>query len=99
MNWDVLTSLSVWDGGEISDLRFADASQYPVCATDDLFSTSDAVIAVADGQEGGSIADAALVLEAKRLGLSREATRALLRERCALVLRVVAAGFDAQADG
>ncbi|WP_430475603.1 L-serine ammonia-lyase, iron-sulfur-dependent, subunit alpha [Thalassospira lucentensis] len=95
-NGDALSSLREWDGGKISDLRYADASQYPVCATDDLFSTSEAVIAVADGQEGGSIADAALVLEAKRLGRSREATRALFRERCELMLRVVAEGFDAK---
>ncbi|MEQ8285507.1 L-serine ammonia-lyase, iron-sulfur-dependent, subunit alpha [Thalassospira sp.] len=80
----------------IANLRYGGASQYPVCATDDLFSTSEAVIAVADGQEGGSIADAALVLEAKRLGLSREATRVLFRERCELMLRVVAEGFDAK---
>jgi L-serine dehydratase len=79
----------------VTDLRYADASQYPVCATDDLFSTSDAVIAVAE-EQGGSLADAALVLEAKRLGLSRDATRVLFRERCELMLRVVAEGFDAK---
>lgn len=91
---DILASIRNRDG--IVDVRFADASQYPVCATDDLFSESAAVIAVADDQEGGSIADAALVLEAKRLGLSRDATRALFRERCELMLRVVAEGFDAK---
>ncbi|KJE37021.1 serine ammonia-lyase [Thalassospira sp. HJ] len=80
----------------ITDVRFADASQYPVCATDDLFSQSADVIAVADDAEGGSIANAALTLEAKRLGLSRDATRALFRERCELMLRVVAEGFDAK---
>lgn len=80
----------------VSEVRFGDASQYPVCATDDLFSTSDAVIAVADQQQVGSLADAALVLEATRLGLSRDATRALFRERCELMLRVVAEGFDAK---
>ncbi|QPO13346.1 L-serine ammonia-lyase, iron-sulfur-dependent, subunit alpha [Thalassospira sp. A40-3] len=93
-NADVLTAIRNRDG--IADVRFADASQYPVCATDDLFSESAAVIAVADDQEGGSIADAALVLEAKRLGLSRDATRALFRERCELMLRVVAEGFEAK---
>jgi L-serine dehydratase len=93
-NADILASIRNRDG--IADVRVADASQYPVCATDDLFSESAAVIAVADDQEGGSIADAALVLEAKRLGLSREATRALFRERCELMLRVVAEGFDAK---
>lgn len=77
-------------------VRFGDASQYPVCATDDLFSTTDAVIAVAHQQPGGALADAALVLEAQRLGLSRSATRDLFRERCELMLRVVAEGFDAK---
>ncbi|MBO6770862.1 MULTISPECIES: L-serine ammonia-lyase, iron-sulfur-dependent, subunit alpha [unclassified Thalassospira] len=91
---DVLGQVVKRDG--VTDLRFADASQYPVCAMDDLFSTSDAVIAIADQQEGGSIADAALALEAKRLGLSRQATRDLFRERCELMLRVVAEGFDAK---
>lgn len=81
---------------DIDNVRFANASQYPVCATDDLFSTTASVIEVADKQEGGSIADAALALEAKRLGLSRAATRALFRERCELMLRVVAEGFDAK---
>ena len=91
---DILGQVAKRDG--VTDLRFADASQYPVCAMDDLFSTSDAVIAIADQQEGGSIADAALALEAKRLGLSRQATRDLFRERCELMLRVVAEGFDAK---
>ncbi len=89
-----LSDLRARDG--VDKVRFADASQYPVCATDDLFSTTAAVIEVADKQEGGSIADAALALEAKRLGLSREATRALFRERCELMLRVVAEGFDSK---
>ncbi|MCC9623079.1 L-serine ammonia-lyase, iron-sulfur-dependent, subunit alpha [Thalassospira sp. MA62] len=80
----------------IRDIRFANASQYPVCVTDDLFSTSQAVIDVARQQKGGSLADAALVLEAKRLGLSIDATRALFRERCEVMLRVVADGFDAR---
>ncbi|WP_288350829.1 L-serine ammonia-lyase, iron-sulfur-dependent, subunit alpha [uncultured Thalassospira sp.] len=91
---DILGQVAKREG--VTDLRFADASQYPVCVMDDLFSTSDAVIAIADQQEGGSIADAALALEAKRLGLSREATRDLFRERCELMLRVVAEGFDAK---
>jgi len=91
---DCLAGIAARD--DVRDVRFADASQYPVCAMDDLFSTSDAVIAVADQEEGGSIADAALALEARRLGLSREATRILFRERCELMLRVVAEGFDAK---
>lgn len=82
--------------GGITELRCAEASQYPVCATDDLFSQSAVVIAVAEDQENGSIADTALALEAKRLGRSRDATRALFRERCELMLRVVAEGFDAK---
>lgn len=89
----LIASLRDQDG--IKDVRFAAASQYPVCATDDLFSTSDAVIAVAE-QQGGSLAEAGLVLESRRLGLSRDATRELFRERCELMLRVVAEGFDAK---
>ena len=90
----VLDAIRRWDG--VVAVRFGDASQYPVCTGDDLFSTADGVIAVALQQPGGSLADAALVLEAKRLGLSRAATRKLFRERCELMLRVVAEGFDAK---
>ncbi|MFH1803349.1 MAG: L-serine ammonia-lyase, iron-sulfur-dependent, subunit alpha [Pseudomonadota bacterium] len=79
----------------IVDVRMADASQYPVCSTDDLFSTTDAVINVAEAQ-GGSLAQAGLVLEAQRLGRSLADTRALFRQRGELMLRVVAEGFDAK---
>ncbi|MDP2697712.1 L-serine ammonia-lyase, iron-sulfur-dependent, subunit alpha [Thalassospira sp.] len=79
----------------IHDVRMADASQYPVCSTDDLFSTTDAVINVAEAQ-GGSLAQAGLVLEAQRLGRSLDDTRALFRQRGELMLQVVAEGFDAK---
>lgn len=92
---DARTIATLRERPDISDIRFAEASQHPVCATDDLFSTCAAVIDVAV-EAGGSLADAALVLEAKRLGLTRDATRDLFRERCELMLRVVAEGFDAR---
>jgi L-serine dehydratase len=79
----------------VSQILAADAAQYPVCATDDLFSTTDGVLDVVN-DHNGSLADTALALEARRLGLGCDETRQLFVERAQLMLRVIEEGFAAR---
>ena len=90
---DVLANIRALPG--ISRVRIADAAQYPVCVTDDLFSTTHGVLDRVAAHEG-SLAQTALTLEAQRLGLSCEATRQLFMERAELMLRVVDEGLNAR---
>ncbi|PKR49568.1 L-serine ammonia-lyase, iron-sulfur-dependent, subunit alpha [Thalassospira marina] len=79
----------------IKRVLVADAAQYPVCAGDDLFSTTQGVLDKVSSHNG-SLAHTALALEAQRLGLSTEETRLLFIERAELMLRVVEEGFSAR---
>jgi L-serine dehydratase len=90
---DVIAKLRAIAG--IDTVLVADAAQYPVCATDDLFSTTDGVLDVVKDHHG-SLAETALALEAQRLGLGRDETRQLFVDRAQLMLRVVDEGFAAR---
>lgn len=90
---DIVAALRRFEG--VERVCVAGASQYPVCRTHDLFSTTAGVLTRAESL-GGSLAEAALMLEAERLGLGREETRALFYERAELMLDIVEHGFDAR---
>ncbi|WP_114087337.1 L-serine ammonia-lyase, iron-sulfur-dependent, subunit alpha [Thalassospira profundimaris] len=90
---NVLAKIEALPG--VSRVMVADAAQYPVCATEDLFSTTEGVLDRVPAHNG-SLAQTALSLEAHRLGLSCEATRQLFIERAELMLRVVEEGFNAR---